>query len=155
MPDAVPPNADEHDALVLELSTQLLPLVHALQHAATRVFAPLGLRPSRALVLELVHRGVDQPKALAEVLETVPSAVTAILADLEGAGLLERRTDPDDRRRARLRLTAAGTDLYERMGAAWLEAGRRYLAAVDLADLRAVARVVASVARAETRTETR
>jgi DNA-binding MarR family transcriptional regulator len=141
------PPPDPRDALVLELSSQLLPFAHALRHAAERVFAPIGLRTSRVLVLELIHRGVDQPKALAEVLETVPSAVTAILADLESRGLIERTTDPEDRRRVRLRLSAAGEATYARLGAAWLEAGRAYLEGVDLDDLHAVARVAAQVAR--------
>lgn len=141
------PSPDPRDALVLELSSQLLPFAHALRHAAERVFAPLGLRASRVLVLELIHRGVDQPKALAEVLETVPSAVTAILVDLEAKGLIERTTDPDDRRRARLRLSAEGEATYVRLGTAWLEAGRAYLVGVDLDDLRAVARVAAQVAQ--------
>jgi DNA-binding MarR family transcriptional regulator len=143
----IPPPTDPRDALVLELSSQLLPFAHALRHAAERVFAPLGLRASRVLVLELIQRGVDQPKALAEVLETVPSAVTAILADLEAAHLIERTTDPQDRRRARLTLSAHGEATYERLGAAWLEAGRQYLEGVDLDDLRVVARIAAQVAR--------
>ena len=142
-----PPPHDPRDALVLELSSQLLPFAHALRHAAERVFAPLGLRTSRVLVLELIHRGVDRPKALAEVLETVPSAVTAILADLETKGLIERTTDPADRRRARLHLSAEGEATYARLGATWLAAGRAYLEGVELDDLQALARVVALVAR--------
>ena len=71
------PPADPRDALVLELSSQLLPFAHALRHAAERVFAPLGLRPSRVLVLELIHRGVDRPKVLAEVLETIKSPLAS------------------------------------------------------------------------------
>lgn len=141
------PPPDPRDALVLELSSQLLPFAHALRHAAERVFAPFGLRASRVLVLELIQRGVDQPKALAEVLETVPSAVTAILADLEARGLIERTTDPEDRRRARLHLSAEGVATYARLGAAWLDAGRSYLDGVDVDDLRAVARVAAQVTR--------
>lgn len=141
------PPPDPRDALVLELSSQLLPFAHALRHVAERVFAPFGLRASRVLVLELIHRGVDRPKALAEVLETVPSAVTAILADLESKGLVERTTDPDDRRRAQLRLSAEGEATYARLGAAWLDAGRAHLEGVDLDDLHAAARVAAQIAR--------
>lgn len=141
-----PPPPDPRDALVLELSSQLLPIAHALRHHAERVFAPLGLRPSGVLVLELIRRGVDRPKALATALETVPSAVTAVLADLDALGLIDRSTDPDDRRRTQLRLSATGQAIYERIGAAWLEAGRRYLQDVSDADLQVVARVAAAVA---------
>jgi DNA-binding MarR family transcriptional regulator len=142
-----PPPPDPRDALVLELSGHLLPFMRALQHAAARVFAPLDLRPSQVLVLELIQRGVDRPKALAEALETVPSAVTATLAELERAALLERQVDPTDRRRVRLRLTAAGRERYAELGRLWLDAGRRYLDGVDLEDLRAVARIVGVVAQ--------
>lgn len=143
MPTPLPPV--DRDALVLELSSQMLPLVHAIRHHAERVFAPLGLRPSGVLVLELIRRGIDRPKALAEALETVPSAVTAILAELERLDLLERTIDPADRRRAQLRLSATGEATYARLGAAWLEAGHRYLQDVPDDDLRVVARVAAAI----------
>jgi DNA-binding MarR family transcriptional regulator len=145
-PTATPPDVDR-DGLVLELSSQLLPLVHALRHQAARVFAPLGLSPSRVLVLELIERGVDRPKALAEVLETVQSAVSAILADLEGLALIARTVDPEDGRKVQLQLTDAGRETQHQLGAAWLEASRQHLGDVDLDDLRAVARVAAALTR--------
>ncbi len=145
-PTSTPPDVDR-DALVLELSSQLLPLVHALRHQAARVFAPLGLSPSRVLVLELIERGVDRPKALAEVLETVQSAVSAILADLEGLELIVRTVDPEDGRKVQLQLTDAGRAAQDQLGAAWLEASRQHLGDVDLDDLRAVTRVAAALTR--------
>lgn len=145
-----PRSEPERDALVLELSGLMLPLAHELRHLAARVFAPLGLRPSGALVLELIERGVDRPKALAEVLETVQSAVSAILADLDGLGCITREVDPADRRKVRLELTDEGRALYARLGEAWLEMGRRHLEAVDLDDLRVVARVAGALARRDT-----
>lgn len=135
----------ERDAIVLELSNQVLPLIHVLRHQAARVFAPLGLSPSRVLVLELIERGVDRPKALAEVLETVQSAVSAILADLEAQALIARHIDPEDGRKVRLQLTPEGRALQTRVGSAWLAAMLQYLGDVDLDDLRAVARVTDAI----------
>ncbi len=146
-PRTAPPPDLERDTLVLELSSQLLPLVHALRHQAARVFAPLGLSASRALVLELIADGVDRPKALAETLETVQSAVSAILADLEGLGLIARSVDPEDGRKVQLQLTDEGRAAYERLGVAWLEASRQHLGDVELDDLRAVVRVATALAR--------
>ena len=45
--------------------------------------------------------------ALADKLEMQPIAVARILERMEGAGLVERQPDPDDRRAVKLTLTAA------------------------------------------------
>jgi DNA-binding MarR family transcriptional regulator len=133
---------DEREALVRDLSLHAMAALRAVQHEAQRAFEPLGLRPSQVLVLEMIHRGVDQPKLLAEQLETVQSAVTALLNELEGRGLIARATDPDDRRRVRLRVTDDGLRMLARVGEVWLAAAERWLTEVGIDDLRATARVV-------------
>jgi len=139
------PDHDERAALVRELSLHAMSALRAVQHEAQRAFEPLGLRPSQVLVLEMIHRGIDQPKLLAEHLETVQSAVSAVLGDLQGGGLVARSPDPDDRRRARLQVTTAGRATLARAAEVWLAATERRLAEVDLDDLRATARIVRSL----------
>jgi len=136
------PNRGERDDLVLELSLHAMTALRAVQHEAQRAFEPLGLRPSQVIVLEMIHRGLDQPKLLAASLETVQSAVTAVLNELHARGLIDRTIDLEDRRRVRLRVTEAGRHALALVGEAWLAASRRWLADVDLDDLRATSRVV-------------
>jgi DNA-binding MarR family transcriptional regulator len=139
----------ERESLVRELSVQAMTALRALQHEARRAFEPLGLRPSQVLVLELIHRGLDQPKLLAESLDTVQSAVTAILNDLQEHGLVDRAPDPEDRRRVRVRATEAGQEALTRAGRVWMLAAEASLADVAIDDLRATARVVRVLTGAE------
>jgi DNA-binding MarR family transcriptional regulator len=90
----------------------------------------------------MIHRGIDQPKHLAEQLETVQSAVSAVLRELQGRGLIARATDPADRRRVHLQVSEAGLATLERAGEVWLATTEQRLAEVDLSDLRATFRVV-------------
>jgi len=136
------PTASERHALVRELSLHAMQALRAVQHEAQRAFEPLGLRPSQVLVLDMIQRGLDQPKVLAANLETVQSAVTALLNELQALDLIDRTTDPDDRRRARLRVTDEGRRTLARAGEVWLAAAERWLTEVGLDDLRATARVV-------------
>ena len=142
-PVATPAAPDtDREALVRELSMHAMTALRALRHEAQRVFEPLGLRPSQVLVLEMIHRGLDQPKLLSDDLGTVQSAVTAVLNELQDVGLIDRSTDPADRRRVRLRVTERGQVMLAQAGQAWLQAADATLAGVGLDDLRATARVV-------------
>jgi DNA-binding MarR family transcriptional regulator len=155
MPSAPPPpvrpaadhDALDRDALVRELSLHAMTALRAAQQEAQRAFEPLGLRPSHVVVLEMIHRGIDQPKLLAAHLETVQSAVTAVLNELQTRDLITRATDPEDRRRVRLRVTDHGLATLARVGEAWLAATERWLADADVDDLRATARVVRVLTR--------
>ncbi|HZF07294.1 MAG TPA: MarR family transcriptional regulator [Thermoanaerobaculia bacterium] len=83
---------------------------HAAQRFGERVQA-LGLTPADAGVLRLVAAAPGRSQQdLAEQLGLSPSRVVALIDELEGKGLLERRRNPDDRRTYALALTAEGTD---------------------------------------------
>jgi DNA-binding MarR family transcriptional regulator len=132
----------DRETLVRELSMHAITALRALQHEAQRAFEPLGLRPSQVLVLEMIQRGLDQPKLLADGLGTVQSAVTAVLNELQEVGLIDRSTDPEDRRRVRVSVTDHGRDMLGQAGQVWLQSAEAILADVGLEDLRATARVV-------------
>jgi DNA-binding MarR family transcriptional regulator len=127
-------------AAIAELSTLTLPLMWSLRQEAMRVFEPLGLRPTRVLLLELVARGIDRPGTLSDVLDAVPPAITAMLNELVGKGMLARETDADDRRRTRLTLTAAGEAFLDVAREHWNAASRARLARLGDDDLAAVLR---------------
>ena len=127
-------------AAIAELSTLTLPLMWSLRQEAMRVFEPLGLRPTRVLLLELVARGIDSPGTLAEVLDAVPPAITAMLNELVGKGVLARETDHEDRRRTRLLLTPDGDAFLAIARERWSDASRARLARLGNDDLDAVLR---------------
>jgi DNA-binding MarR family transcriptional regulator len=94
---------------VLDFMRALWALDHALQSASKRMEAARGVTAPQRLVVRIVGRfpGISAGEA-AEILHLHPSTLTGVLKRLEDHGLLERRTDPADGRRALLRLTARG-----------------------------------------------
>lgn len=131
----------EREQVVTALASLTLPLMWTLRQRAMQVYEPYGVRPTRVLLMELVKRGVDQPKVIAEMLEAVPPAVTAMVNELIAKGWLSRESDRDDRRRVRLCLTAAGDSALHDLRLAWHAASRSDLERFDLGDLRALLRV--------------
>jgi DNA-binding MarR family transcriptional regulator len=75
----------------------------------TERLAPLGLRPKHFALLNIVaaEEGSSQQK-LGERLSLEPSGIVPTIDELEAQGLLERRRDPEDRRRYALYLTTEG-----------------------------------------------
>jgi len=114
--------------LVEELSHLGYALMRLLLQRAKEVFAKEGLSLLQAEVLRLVREGVNAPSRLAEHLEVQPSQVSHLLASLEEAGLVERRLDPEDRRRVLLHLTPKGEEAQKRLKEAWLAAYSQHLA---------------------------
>jgi DNA-binding MarR family transcriptional regulator len=65
----------------------------------------------------LSHRGPSRLSALADHCGFDPSTVSRQVADLERGGLLERSTDPDDRRAVLLTASPKGKRLLQRLQA--------------------------------------
>lgn len=87
-------------------------LVHALEVRSKRMAKTLGVTGPQRLVIRVVGRTPDATASdVAGLLGLHPSTLTGILKRLEEQGMLERRSDPEDRRRARFRLTARGLEV--------------------------------------------
>ena len=90
-------------------------------HAAARFaerMAALDLQPQHAGVLRLIAGtpdGISQ-RRLGERLGVFPSRMVALLDDLEGRGLVERRDDPTDRRSYAVHLTERGQQALRDIG---------------------------------------
>lgn len=81
------------------------------------------LTPSQTSVMSLLAKGVSTASALAAHERVRPQAIAATLAALEERGLIERRPDPEDRRRLLVTLSDTGRELHEgrrRAGGEWL-----------------------------------
>jgi MarR family transcriptional regulator, organic hydroperoxide resistance regulator len=131
----------ERGAILARLSAVSLPLMWSLRQRAMQVYEPLGVRPTRVLLMELVDRGIDRPTQIAEVLEAVPPAVTAMVNELMQKGWLARERDESDRRRVHLLLTPSGRDALTELRRAWHDAERADLERVDTEALRTVLNV--------------
>jgi MarR family transcriptional regulator, organic hydroperoxide resistance regulator len=96
----------------LEFMRLLWAIDHGLQRKSKRMAATLGVTGPQRLVLRMVGRfpGISAGQ-LALVLHLHPSTLTGVFRRLERRGLLARRRDPHDGRRAALGLTAAGRRL--------------------------------------------
>ncbi len=97
---------------VLEFMRLLWAVDHGLQSTSKRMESTLGLTGPQRLVVRLVGRfpGITAG-TLAQILHVHPSTLTGVLKRLEKRGLLERKADPLDGRKALFALTEAGRAL--------------------------------------------
>jgi DNA-binding MarR family transcriptional regulator len=87
-------------------------LDHALQRTSKRMRGRLGITGPQRLVIRIAGRfpGIP-PGQLAALLHLHPSTLSGVLKRLERQGLIDRRPDPRDRRRAFIGLTEKGRRL--------------------------------------------
>ena len=105
--EALPPLGE-----VLEFLRLIWAVHHGLEKTSKKMDVALGVTGPQRLVLRIVGRFPGIPAGrLAEILHVHPSTLTGVLRRLEARGLLERRADPRDARRASLGLTARGRRL--------------------------------------------
>lgn len=94
---------------VLDFLRALWALDHALQSASKRMETTLGVTGPQRFVIRMIGRfpGISAGE-VSELLHVHPSTLTGVLKRLEQRGLVVRRSDPADARRALLELTAKG-----------------------------------------------
>lgn len=94
-------------------------LDHAMETASKRLRADHGITGPQRLVMQIVGRfpGLTAGQ-LADTLYLDPSTLTGVLLRLQEKGLVARRADPRDGRRAMFGLTARGRRLNVRTSAA-------------------------------------
>jgi DNA-binding MarR family transcriptional regulator len=93
----------------LDFMRDIWGLAHALDVRSKWMERNLGVTGPQRLVVRVVGAKPDVTASeIAETLDLHPSTLTGILSRLEQRGYLTRVVDPEDRRRARFRLTARG-----------------------------------------------
>jgi DNA-binding MarR family transcriptional regulator len=97
---------------VLDFMRLLWAVDHGLQSASKWMEATHGITGPQRLVVRIVGRfpGITAGR-VAEILHVHPSTLTGILKRLEQRGILQRRTDARDARRALFGLTPKGKKL--------------------------------------------
>lgn len=94
-------------------------LIHRLDRVARRrseiALAPLGLRKRQVVALMILRdHGAITQGALGETLRLDPANLVGLLNELEERALLDRRRDPEDRRRHIVELTSEGSSVLAR-----------------------------------------
>ncbi len=104
----------------------------------------------RAPYVEALHSLAEhEPLSQRELSETLgvdPSDMVEVVGSLERAGLVVRRTDPDDRRRHLLRVSDSGAELVERLGELIVEVEDEVLAPLSEAERRTMGNLLRRVA---------
>lgn len=120
----------------LQFMQRMWDFVHALDVRSKRMMSTIGVTGPQRLVIRLVGQQPGQTASeIASMLGKHPSTLTGVLARLEDRGLLVRESDPEDRRRARFKLTVAGKKVDRERRGTVEAATRRALARVDAADI--------------------
>ena len=114
MGDGLDEQADDKAPLgaVLDFMRLLWAVDHSLQSASKRMEATYGITGPQRLVVRIVGRfpGIAAGR-VADILHVHPSTLTGILKRLEARGIIQRRSDPRDARRALFGLTPKGRKL--------------------------------------------
>jgi DNA-binding MarR family transcriptional regulator len=110
--------AGQDDHLSLRLWLRLLACSTQVEtEVRQRLRAQFGISLARFDYLAQLHRHADglRMSTLSRYLMVTGGNVTALTDELEREGLVQRDSDPEDRRSWRLRLTAAGRKAFERI----------------------------------------
>lgn len=127
----------------LDFLQRLWQLNHTLEKVSCRMEKRLGVTAQQRLILRCVGRYPSMTAGqLAHLLHVNPGTVSASLARLETKGLLDRRRDPRDRRRASLGLTSKGRTLDRPTEGTVESAVEQLLALARAEDLAAMVAIV-------------
>lgn len=109
--------------------------------------APLGITPPQAGILRAIgaDAGLSQ-RELSTRLAILPSRLVTLVDELEGAGLIERRSDPEDRRAHALHLSDRGREMLERIAQAAKSHNQALCAALNERERRELANFLGRIA---------
>ena len=119
---------------------------HAVRKAFSRRAASLGVTgPQWKVMLKLTLKPGLRQTELADMLEIEPITLSRIIDRLQDAELVERASDPADRRAWRLHVTAKAGPIVEKLKAIAGEMTAEAFAGIDNKDVETTRRVLAQV----------
>jgi MarR family transcriptional regulator, organic hydroperoxide resistance regulator len=134
---------------VLDFLQLIWAVDHALQKTSKRMKSAIGVTGPQRLVIRIVARFPGIPAGqIAQLLQVHPSTLTGILKRLERQGLIRRRTDPKDRRRAFLGITEKGKRIDAVRSGTVEAAVERVIARTPRAKLETASEILVAVASA-------
>jgi DNA-binding MarR family transcriptional regulator len=99
-----------------ELAEQFVAVSHTVRQLANTRMSAAGLSLARTRALKVLVSGDPmRMNELSSALGVVPRTVTTLVDSLEREGLVERATDPQDRRATLLQITDAGRSQLQRL----------------------------------------
>ncbi|MCH7230349.1 MarR family winged helix-turn-helix transcriptional regulator [Glycomyces sp. L485] len=110
----------DSEARVGGVGHALFRVARAHRAAAARLLREIGLHPGQEIMLgHLADNGETRQSRLVAELGIDPSTVTKMLQRLERTGLVERRSDPADKRVTVVAVTDEGKDLLGQIEDRW------------------------------------
>jgi DNA-binding MarR family transcriptional regulator len=133
---------------VLDFMRLVWAVDHGLAARSKQMEQTLGVTGPQRFVVRVVGRfpGISAGE-LAEILHLHPSTLTGILRRLEAAGVLKRKDDPVDRRRALFHLSPKGKRVDGARRGTVEDAVQRTLAGLRENEIGAARRVLTALAR--------
>jgi DNA-binding MarR family transcriptional regulator len=125
------------------LGDLLMRAARTLRRRFGAVLAPWDLSPHQARALRVVGSGDGvRLSELAEALRIAPRSATEVADGLQERGLVERATDPTDRRAVVLTVTEAGRQVQREVDAARAADSAELFARLSAADRAELARIL-------------
>lgn len=125
------------------LSEAFWGVAHRLRHLSRETLAPWDLSPSQSRPLGVLTRhGVLRLSELSEHLHIAPRSATEVVDDLEQRGLVERRSDPNDRRVTLVALTEHGKEVSAAIRSARSAEAERFFGGLSASDRTHLARIL-------------
>lgn len=118
-----------------------------LRHRSRDSVAPWDVNPSGARALAVLQRhGVMRLSELSEHLRIAARSATEVVDALQERGLIERRSDPNDRRATLVALTEHGVEVGDAIQAARAEDAQRLFAVLSDRDRARLADILRTLA---------
>jgi DNA-binding MarR family transcriptional regulator len=125
------------------LSEAFWGVARRLRHLSRETLAPWDLSPSHARPLGVLTRhGVMRLSELSEHLHIAPRSATEVVDELEQRGLVERRSDPNDRRVTLVALTDHGKKVSTAIRSARDVEAERFFGGLSASDRTHLARIL-------------
>jgi DNA-binding MarR family transcriptional regulator len=119
----------------------------AVKEQLVEAFEPTGLGMYHHAVLALLDEEPRETQAtIADALGLDRSHLVGVLDELEEKGLVERRRDPDDRRRQMVKLTAKGEQALSRLRALAKEVDDAFLEPLSASERKTLRSLLARLA---------